>query len=260
LNSVSGNYLIVLFFLLGSVFGSFLECLADRGEKRISIITKERSFCPACGHKLGVLDLIPILSWIALKGKCRYCGAKIPPRHLVLEAGTACIFTALFLRFGISLPLLRGLILMCCFIPAAIRDFDTGEIPDGFFITASLLWLPTLFIDPDWKNSLVSGVLGAVVVPGVLLALAVLMEKILKRDALGGADIKLLFASGLYLGLGKSILSLFLMSIYGLILAAVLKKKSKEAFPLGPAILLAVFTALMAGDPLIRRYISLFYR
>ena len=250
-------YSIVFFFFLGSVFGSFLECLADRGEKGISIITKERSFCPACGHTLGALDLIPIISWLTLRGKCRYCGAKIPPRHLILEAGTACIFTALFLRFGLSLSLLRGLVLMCCFIPAAIRDFDTGEIPDGFFITASLLWLPTLLIDPDWKTSLVSGLLGAVIVPGVLLALAVLMEKILKRDALGGADIKLLFASGLYLGLGKSLLSLLLMSIYGLILAAVLKKKSKEAFPLGPAILFAVFTAFIAGDPLIGWYLSL---
>lgn len=246
-----------LFFLLGSVFGSFLECLADRGEKKISIITKERSFCPACGHTLGVFDLIPILSWIALRGRCRYCGAKIPPRHLVLEAGTAGIFTALFLRFGLSPPLLRGLILMCCFIPAAIRDFDTGEIPDGFFITASVLWLPTLIIDPDWKTSLISGLLGAVAVPGVLLTLAVLMEMILKKDALGGGDIKLLFASGLYLGLGRSLLSLFLMSVFGLILAWILKKKSKEAFPLGPAILLAVFAAYIAGEPLIGWYLSL---
>lgn len=103
-------YILVVAFAFGAVFGSFLTCLADRLVRHESIV-RGRSHCDHCGHVLGAADLVPIFSWLVLKGKCRYCGAHIPPRDVIVECMMGAVFAGGILRFGLGMEAVRWLAL-----------------------------------------------------------------------------------------------------------------------------------------------------
>lgn len=252
-------FISILLFILGAVMGSFLECLGDRTSKGVSIISKSRSYCPACGHTLGPLDLIPIFSWLFLRGKCHYCKAPIPKRHVIFEALTAIAYVLIFLRFGFSTETLLYLVLISILIPASVSDLNTMEVSNAYFIVAAACYFALFWIgNNDIVYSLKQAAFGGIAVPAGLLIVSLILGKVLNKDALGGADIKLLFAIGLYLGLGKSLLNVFIMSIVGLVGSLIMKKAKKEEFPLVPYITIATFITIMIGDVLIKWYTGLF--
>lgn len=121
----------LLFFALtlGAVMGSFLNCAAWRLVHKESLI-RGRSHCALCGHTLGAADLIPVFSFLALKGRCRYCGKPISWRYPAVEAVCALTYCTLLLRFDVSLPCLRFLILLSLLLFGALVDYEDGWIPD----------------------------------------------------------------------------------------------------------------------------------
>ena len=112
-NRLSLTYCCCVAAVLGAVMGSFLNCAAWRIAHGESFL-KGRSHCPACGHVLEPLDLIPVFSWLFLRGKCRYCGTKVSARYVLAELFMALVTVVCLLRFGLTVLCLRNYIFLCC--------------------------------------------------------------------------------------------------------------------------------------------------
>lgn len=244
-------YFAVLVFILGAVFGSFLNCAAWRIARKMDFV-KSRSICPKCQHVLGILDLIPIVSYFIGKGRCRYCGEKISPRYPITEFlfGTAAL--VMFFQNGISVLFLRNFVFACCLFCLSLVDLEIYEIPDGCLLISFVAWAVSLpFLNVGWMYIL--GHIGAAFLFGIgFLALSLIMDRVLKKESLGGGDIKLFFVSGLYLGVIGGMFAVVLAALLGLVFA-----KGKEKIPFGPFISVATWCMLIFGEPLVNWYMSL---
>lgn len=242
--------------LLGACMGSFLNCAAWRVVHGESVL-RGRSHCDACGHVLAPRDLVPVFSYVFSHGRCRYCGAKLSPRHAVGEAVAALVFVSLLLRYDISLRTLEAWAVACLLLACAFADLEGYIIPDRFIAVGVVLFIVTLFFVPDPGKRALDGLIGGVAVGGGVLLLALLMEKLLRRDAMGGGDIKLLFLTGLFLGWQKNLLCLLLACIVGILWGLVRAKRGQQGLPWGPGIALAAWCAALFGQNLIDWYLSL---
>lgn len=244
-------YASVIVFILGAVFGSFLNCMAWRIVHGESVV-KGRSHCPACGHVLQALDLVPIFSYLFLHGRCRYCGKKISPRCLWTELILALLFLGNFLRFGFSLEAVFSIALTGILFCLSLVDYDSLEIPNGFIITGLVMWIPyVIFSDSGWKTTLISGLIGGVVIAGILLLVSLIFSHVTGKDGMGGGDIKLIFMVDLYLGIWVGWFHLILACIIGLI---IVKASGRKKIPFGPSISMAAYISMLIGGPLIDWY------
>ena len=241
--------------ILGAVLGSFLNCAAGRLAKDQPFI-KGRSHCPACGHDLGVLDLVPVFSWLFLRGKCRHCGAKISPRYLITELLFAALTVACLLRFDLTVLCLRNWIFICCLFCLSLVDFESKIIPNGTLLIAAGAWLvaePFLF--ESWTRTLAHVGTGVAISGGMLL-ISLVMDKVLQRESLGGGDVKLFAVVGLYLGLLPSMFALILSCILGLAVNLPRQRGNSEPFPFGPWIAVATVVMLFCGQAVVEWYLG----
>ena len=231
--------------ILGAVLGSFLNCAAWRIAHNESFISG-RSRCPTCGHDLGVPDLVPILSWCFLRGKCRYCGSKVSIRYPLTELFFALVTVACLLRGDLTVLTLRNLVFLCCLFCLSLVDLDAYIIPDGCIVIALFAWLAALpFSGMSWKE-IGLHVLAGIVTGGAILLLSLLMDRILHKDTRGGGDIKLF--------------TVMLACIFGLLFSVVLRllPGEREAqIPFGPSISASVAVVLLFGGPVINWYLHL---
>lgn len=180
-----------IFFLSGLFAGSFLNVVIHRVPRGESVVLPG-SRCPACGSRLGPAELVPVLSYVWLKGRCRQCGAKISPRYPLVELLTGLLFAALFLRFGVSPSLLKYLVLACVLVVVTFTDIEHMLIPDKvivFAVVSGAVLDLALGADPA------AVLLGALIPAAFLYFLAVTT-----KGGVGGGDIKLAFATGLFFG------------------------------------------------------------
>ena len=186
---------VILAFVLGAVIGSFLNVVIIRVPRHEPISgARNRSHCMSCGHQLGVLDLVPVLSYIFLGGKCRYCKAKISPRYWIIELVTATAFTLSLIFLGLTVWLAIAFVLIAALVVASGVDIDRMEIPYTCSIIVTVLGIITtimsVFIgDMPWYDHLIGA--AAVAVPFGILAMF---------GAMGGGDVQLMAAAGLLLG------------------------------------------------------------
>ena len=249
-------FCVVVAALLGAVMGSFLNCVAWRIAHE-EPWWKGRSHCPSCGHPLGLPDLVPILSWLFLRGKCRHCGAKVPARYFLTECFFALVTVLVLLRFDLSVLCLRNYVFVCCLFCLALVDLEVYLIPDGCLIVSAAVWLVTLpFVGWSWTY-VWQHLLAALLFGGGILLLSLLMDRLLKKESLGGGDVKLFAVMGLYLGLAPSLLAVILSCVLGLLLGLV-KRNEERHIPFGPAISLATAIVLLYGDYVLDWYRSLF--
>ena len=244
-------YILAVTALLGLVMGSFCNAWAWRlahGES----IARGRSHCAVCGHTLAAKDLIPLVSWLTLRGKCRYCGEPISPRYPAVELVSGLYYASILLRYDVSWDALRFLILGSLLLTASLVDLDTMELPDGLLLAAALLAL--LRLPGGWKSAL----LGAVAISVPLLLLVLLADKLLGRETMGGGDIKLVAVLGLHFGPLQTLFLLILSCVLGLVLGAAMKKAKDSPFPFGPALALAGWLTALCGAPLVSWYLSFF--
>ncbi|HHV60462.1 MAG TPA: prepilin peptidase [Clostridiaceae bacterium] len=251
--------------LFGLAIGSFLNVVICRLEKGESIVSPP-SHCTQCGTRLKPLDLIPVFSFIFLRGKCRYCGCKISFRYPLVELITATVFMLLFWKYGISFDFLFGIYLMSVLIAVFFIDLDTKTIPDelvvagllgGVFPVVCNLFYPVAIYGDRWFFNPIIGMFAA---SGFLFIIAVIGSLIYKTDdAMGMGDVKIFVPIGMFLGWRMSIaalvISIFLAGIAGFILLVTGKKNRKEGIPFGPFIVTAVFATLMIGWELLEWYI-----
>lgn len=249
-------FFVILAALLGAVLGSFLNCAAFRIVRGESF-TKGRSRCPSCGHELGAAELIPVLSWLIQKGKCKWCGEKISIRYPLTEIGFSLITVLCLLRFDLTIVCLRNYVFLCCLYLLTLTDLEDMTIPDGCHITAALAWLVTApFIYTQWKDALYC-VLAAFVYGGGVLVISLWMDKRMGKDTLGGGDIKLIAVAALYLGLVGSLFCIVFSCLAGLLVHGLAGRRSEPEFPFGPWIALGTAVMLLYGEPLVRWYLSL---
>ena len=254
-------YFLVLAAVLGACMGSFLNCMAWRivhGEPFVN----GRSHCDKCGHVLGFADLIPVFSYLAHKGRCRWCGAKLSARYLWSEVVSALVFASVVYKYDITPECLQYLIFVSILLACSFADLEGFIIPDGFIIAAIIVRAVFVLLSGDIVHELVFSLLGGFAVAGGLLLLVTVFEKLIKREAMGGGDIKLIFATGLYLGWQKNVLCLFAACILGIIFGVITQKKREtqedaRIFPFGPSISAAAALTLLFGDRFLTWYLGL---
>ena len=250
-------FCIAVAVALGAVAGSFLNCAAWRIVHGESFI-RGRSHCAACGHPLGVMELIPVVSWTLQRGRCKWCGEKVSIRYPLTELSFALITVLCLLRFDLTLLCLRNFLFLCCLFLLTLTDLEDMTIPDGCHIAAVLIWLLFLpFTFTGWKGILLS-LLAAAVYGGGLLGVSLVMDRVLGRDSLGGGDIKLFFVVALYLGFVGTLFCVALACVLGLAFHGLSRRRGgHRAFPFGPAIALAAAAMLLYGVPLVEWYTGL---
>lgn len=246
-------YIISLAFVLGLAMGSFCNAWAYRIVNGGNI-SEGRSRCPKCGHELAAKDLVPLFSYLFLKGRCRYCREKIAVRYLAAELVSGLYYLSIVWAFGLSLETLRLLLLGSTVLIMSLVDLDTMELPDPLMITAALLGLMRLAEDPaNWRSMLIGLIPAA-----ALLVLVLIMDRVLKRESMGGGDIKLLAVFGLHLGAANCLLLLIIASMLGLASSLIIRRKKDAPFPFGPFLAAAAWFVAIFGRKIIDAYMSLF--
>ena len=255
-------YCLVLAFIIGAAVASFLACMGWRKCNGESVL-KGRSHCDSCGHVLSAHDLIPILSYVKNKGRCRYCNTPIGPINVIGEIIVAVAFVLTTMKYDISVKLVPMLLFICILYLVSVTDIYAQIIPDGYLIFAIVVrFVYYLFFEEfQWQSLFMLFVDGfAVSVP--LLLLVLLMEKLWQKEAMGGGDIKLLFVTGMYIGWAENILAIFFACIIGIIVGLIQQKNADTQesvyFPFGPSIASGAFRSMLVGGQLIDAYLSLF--
>lgn len=254
-------------FILGLLIGSFLNVCIYRIPKEESIVSKP-SHCYNCGTRLKVLDLIPVFSYLLLKGKCRYCNIGFSARYMFVEILSAISFLSIFLKYGISIEFFAFAFLISILIVVFFIDLDHMIIPNGLVITAliggGLLFTYNIYrpFEIFADRSPVNPILGMIVGSGTLLLIAILGSIIYKtEDAMGMGDVKIFAPIGIFLGWRMTIVALFVSVVLGGIVSIGLiiknKKSKKEHIPFGPFIVVGTFITIMFGWDILNWYISL---
>ncbi|MBZ0100520.1 MAG: prepilin peptidase, partial [Taibaiella sp.] len=224
------------------------------------------SACPACGGRLSPLDLIPVISWLMLKGRCRYCKAAISSRYLLVEILTAAAVTGLFARFGTSVAFFAFTYLIILLIAVFFIDADHRIIPDelvlsglagGVILLVYNMLNPGQLIygDDKWWTPL-AGILSG---SGVLLLVAIIGMLVYRTDdAMGMGDVKLFAPIGMFLGwklcLAALFFSIILAGVASIILIIVRIKKKKDTIPFGPFIVIGTYLCIILGWDIINWY------
>ncbi|APV44615.1 leader peptidase (prepilin peptidase) / N-methyltransferase [Dehalogenimonas formicexedens] len=250
----------VIFALFGAVIGSFLNVLCDRLPQEQSVVAPP-SRCPGCGRRLTPLDMIPVISWLALRGRCRTCGEQIPQRVFWVELVTALAFAGLYLYFGFSAVLWLSLVYAAFTIVIFVIDMEHQLILNGILIAASIVALAASVFHSqiDLSPNLLHAVIGGVV--GFLIFLVVY---VVSRGGMGEGDVKLGAFAGLVTGWPNIIAAVIMSWILGGIIAIGLlifsRKGRKEAIPFGPFLALTTFITFLWGNQIIDWYLGVFTR
>lgn len=242
----------VLAFAFGTCVGSFLNVCILRIPAGESIVTGP-SHCMSCGGRLRWWEMIPLLSWLCLRGRCARCHAPISPQYPLIEAANGLLWTLSYLSLGTLPDALLGALLASALLVASVIDARTREIPPCTTITMAVLALLRLCLNPSaWADRL----LGLAVVGGVLALLFLLSG----GSAIGGGDVKLMAACGLFLGLGCALLAFLLACLLGSVIHLVRMRffGAGRDLALGPYLAAGVLIALYWGPALLGWYFSFF--
>ncbi len=249
-----GIYISAWLFVFGACIGSFINVVVYRLPKK-AFLSKARSYCPACNETIRWFDLFPIVSWIALGGKCRACKARISPRYPLVELFCAALAPGCFWRFGFEWQTLIAFGVAVILLAVALIDLDTMEIPDSLVIAlipfaAGAVWAFSEV--PLWERGV--GFV-TVSVPMLLLSLGI-------EGAFGGGDIKLMAVCGFLLGWRNTLVAFMIALILGggraIYLIFLRRKKRGEHIAFGPALCIGTAAALFFGTDLVRLYLGLY--
>ncbi len=242
--------LYIVIFLFGIIIGSFLNVCIYRIPEKESLIPG--SHCLSCGHRLQWYDLFPVFSYLLLKGRCRYCGAKISIQYPIVELLNGILYIAVFMANGISLQSFLYCLMTSALLVIAVIDERTLEIPLG--LNAFLLVLGILMCILE-REKIVSHLIGLVCVSAALYLLWLLTG----GRAIGGGDVKLMGAAGLLLGWQRILLAFFLGCIIGAVCHVLRMKlaKAEHVLAMGPYLALAVWLCALWGDDMIRWYLGI---
>ncbi len=249
-------YYTIVLFLFGIVLGSFYNVVGYRLPKGESLLFPS-SHCTKCNHKLGASELVPIFSYLFLKGKCKNCGEKISLFYPIFELCSGLLFAFSYILFGFSIELAIALTFISTLLIIIISDYQTMIIPDEVLISGSILLIIELWIQRGLHGTLEA--IGA----GILAFITMFLLKkfgdfLFKKESMGGGDIKLMFVFGLTLGYPMAIVAIFVASFVALPVAVYFTMKYKDqkyidddeipehSIPFGPFLAIAAIVLLLS--------------
>lgn len=244
--------IFICFF--GLIIGSFLNVIICRLPKNKSIITPS-SHCPDCGTRLKPVDLVPVISFLWNRGRCRYCGVKISWQYPLVELLTALLFLSLYVKYGINSKFINLLILVSLLIICSFIDLRNRIIPNKITYPGIILgFILSLFFN---HITFTSALLGLLIPAGLLFLIALIFNK-----GMGMGDVKLVAMIGTFIGWQDTLLSFFigslLGSVIGLILIGTDSIERRTRIPFGPFISSGTIIMLLFGNKLIEWYLGLF--
>jgi leader peptidase (prepilin peptidase)/N-methyltransferase len=258
--------LIFLFAILGLAVGSFLNVCIDRLPRNESIVLPP-SHCEACQHKLAAKDNIPVFSYLALRGRCRYCQTSIPQRIFWVELATAVIFALLAWHYGLSVELGVMAFYASLFIIIFVVDLEQGLILNKVVYPSMVVALLLALLPQSWltqeiwltqaiKPGIASAALGGAIGFGIFLLIA-----IVSRGGMGWGDVKLAALIGLATGFPLVFVAIIMAAILGGIVAVALviakKRKRRQTIPFGPFLAVAAMITLLWGSNILSWYLGL---
>jgi len=241
--------------IIGLCIGSFINVVISRLPIKGAFLGNKRSCCPFCEEPIKAYDLIPVLSWLMLLGKCRSCKARISVRYPLVELACAGLAVFSFWRFGLEYATIIAFGVTTVLLAISIIDLNTSEIPDSLIIAIGVFAIAAIWCFPEVRiiDRLIG--LAAVSLPMLLITLAV-------NGAFGGGDIKLMAAAGFLLGWQSTILAFFIALIlggsYAIFLMLSGKRKRGEHMVFGPSICVGTAVSLFYGNEIIAWYLRVF--
>jgi leader peptidase (prepilin peptidase)/N-methyltransferase len=256
-----------LAFLAGLLIGSFLNVCIYRWPRDLSVI-RPRSFCPSCERPVAWYDNLPIVSYLVLRGRCRYCRASISLRYPVVELLTASLFFLVVLAFGPGFAALKWCLFSALLVGLMFADLEERILPDemtlGGTLAAILLAVAVpfeagfapFFLPHEWgpaRLSIVESVFGAGVAAGLLWLVRELYLRFRGREGLGFGDIKMVAMMGAFLGLQGALLAVVLGSVLGSVLGliyiwAARKQASTYELPFGTFLAAGALAVLLLRE------------
>lgn len=238
-------YYIIVFFIFGAILGSFYNVVGYRLPKGESIVFPS-SHCPNCGHNLKPYELVPIFSFLFLKGKCSKCKQKISWFYTIFEILTGLLFVLCYLVFKDNvIDLIISLTFVSMLIIIFVSDFHYLIIPDSVLLISSIILLVELIIKSGLNNfyvPLLNGIISFI----AMYLIKLLGDFIFKKESMGGGDIKLLFVIGMVLGFSQALFSIFVGSLVGLPIAfIILLRKKDHVIPFGPLLGIGAIIVLL---------------
>lgn len=258
-NLLSQLYWPAVFFLFGSLLGSFGNVVIARWPKGESLV-RPRSHCPSCERTLSWFDLVPIFSWIFLRGRCRSCKAKISARYPLVELVTGALFSLVYLQYGLSWTALELCLLSFGLVTVSMIDYDHYLLPDLFTLSGIVIGLVGSVLNPE--RDFLSAFGGVLLGGGFLWSIAYLYFVFRKQEGMGGGDIKLLAWIGAVLG-WKAIPFVILVSslvgsVAGLLSGLRSEEGMKKVIPFGPFLAAGALLYYLGGQGLAHTYLGLF--
>jgi len=264
--------LAVIFVLLGMIVASFLNVCCDRLPAKQSLVYPP-SHCPACSRRLAVKDLIPIFSYLWLRGRCRYCKAPIPRRVLWVEIATAVLFGLAYWQYSLSIELIIALFYISLFMVLLVIDLEHGLILNKIVYPALVVALViSIFVPPSQLTHISGGVaylidnlpqlgIAQAAIGGGIGFVVFFLIVIVSRGGMGFGDVKLAALIGLvtgYLVVVALLMGMILGGLAAVILLGFKIKKRKEAMPFGPFLAVAAIVTLLWGNDILNWYLGIF--
>lgn len=243
---------LTICFIYGLLIGSFLNVCIYRIPEKQSVVVV-RSHCMSCGKQIKWYDLVPLVSFLILRGRCRYCKAKLSWQYPAVEALNGILYGIIVLVNGFNITSILYCLATSALLALSMIDWRTYEIPPSFNIFIGILGIIRLILDlPHWYNY----VIGFVSVSGFLL----LIFLVTKGRGIGFGDVKLMAAAGLLLGWKLIILSLGLGCVLGSIIHITLMyvKDKDRVLAFGPYLSLGIFISMLYGEQIIEWYLHMF--
>ena len=231
---------LIIFFFLGTILGSFYNVVGYRLPKNESVLFPKYSYCPNSHNRLKWYELVPILSYIIQLGRCRHCYHKISFFYPIIELLTGLLFAVSFYSFGYSYELIISLVVSSLFCIVIVSDINYLIIPDEVTFIAALIIIIVKFL----MGGFIVGIkaIGSGLLLFMVMYLIMLFGNFMfKKESLGGADIKLMFVSGLVLGPILGLLVIFISSVIALPVSLIIYMIDREnVIPFGPFIVASI--------------------
>lgn len=242
-------------FIYGIIIGSFLNVCIYRIPNEESIVVPP-SHCGSCNHRLGWLDLVPVLSYVFIGGKCRYCGEKISLRYPGVELLTGALLIGIYLSYGLSFEFFKYAVLTLFLIVIALIDYDTTDVYScvvypGIAMGIIFAILERVLYSSGFGNYIIGAIIGLVIIGGIYLL----------TGGFGAGDVEIAVLCGVFLGWKLQIYFILVSFIIGGAIGVVLillKKKSKTDYmPLGPSLAMGAYLVLIIGETMIMKLTGL---
>ncbi len=252
---------LTVIFIVGIVIGSFLNVVIIRLPRDESLI-KRSSHCMTCGTKIRPIDLIPVFSWIFLRGKCHNCGEKISPRYPIVESLNGILYVLTFMILDINAKAIITCLLMSLLIVVGFMDWDTQLIDMKIVIPIFLLAIPAAIFTDDVP--LVHRIIGALAISVPFFIIGEVSRPIIRKTkgedfrAIELGDTYLMFAAGALLGTQAIIVSALLGIVAAAIFGVIIKLVTKDSkFAFGPYLSIGIAVAMLWGNDIAQWYIGL---